>query len=375
MLGRAGRLQSSQRTTICPSMPGSGSDAASASTASRAARERRRHGWTVTVRVARVATSRRPRPRRGRRPARREGSRARGDVGRRAPGARDRRPAGGSRRRRSGGAVRAPRASRSSRKIGSSRVRIHASPTGVRTGVSRPAQPVEGRGALSRRDAGPPGERSRRRGAEDVQVPARELEARVARVDLGWRDGPDRRLPRAVPSDRDRARRGGVPELVGMDAERAPRLAVRHPRTVEVREQARGEILRPPASLRIVGQPPEREERRGHAPPRRTRCTAAPRAGSSDGSSHVDGRFPRHARGSTGARLAACCPAGPPTPHAAASAVRRGSRSSSAPTWRRNARICARVRWSGRAVTSLPWGRREPGERDVAFCRPPSPQH
>ena len=42
-----------QRTTIRPRIPGSGKDSASASTASRAARERRRQDWTVTVASAR----------------------------------------------------------------------------------------------------------------------------------------------------------------------------------------------------------------------------------------------------------------------------------------------------------------------------------
>ena len=62
------------------SMPGSGSVFASASTASRAARERRRQGWTVSV-PRRVATSRRSLPRRGRRRARPAGSRARAPLG------------------------------------------------------------------------------------------------------------------------------------------------------------------------------------------------------------------------------------------------------------------------------------------------------
>ena len=129
--------QSSQRTrTRCPT-PGSGMDAASTSTASRSARESRRHDSDRDLGL-------RPSPRPGDLALHEHGAGpyARGpelrDDGRgRGPGAPDRLPAGGSRRPRSGaaGGGRGPPAARN---VGSSPVRIHPSPTGVRTGVSDP---------------------------------------------------------------------------------------------------------------------------------------------------------------------------------------------------------------------------------------------
>ena len=133
-------------------------------------------------------------------------------------------------------------------------------------------------------------------------------------------------------------------------AERAPRLAVGHLRAVEERVQPGGRG--PPRSAGPWRRPAASRARRprGRAPPRRTRCTAAPTAGRATGPPTSTARSPRRARGSRGARLGACCPAGPPTPRAGASARPRGSRSSSAPTCRRNARICSRVRSSRGAV-------------------------
>ena len=169
----------------------------------------------------RVATSRRPRPRPERHPARRAGSRARDDGRRRGPGVRDR-----SLEEEVGVAAREePRGSRGPRS-GAERRLVAGEDPRVADRCShrgqRPAERVERRDASSRGDPRPLSERLGRGGAEDVQVPARELEASLARVDLGWRHGPDGGLSRAVPPDHDRAGRCGVPEPVGVLAERSP---------------------------------------------------------------------------------------------------------------------------------------------------------
>ena len=78
-----------------------------------------------------------------------------------------------------------------------------------------------------RRDAGPCGERLRRRRAEDVQVAAGELEPRLGRADAGRRRHPDGRLLRAVPPDSHPARERGVAQPVRRLAERARRGALR----------------------------------------------------------------------------------------------------------------------------------------------------
>jgi hypothetical protein len=80
-------------------------------------------------------------------------------------------------------------------------------------------------GCRAPRDPCPAAEPVSRRRAEDVEVAPSELAARVARVDLGSDDRPDSRRSRAVPADRDGARRRGVPERVP-DAERAASLAI-----------------------------------------------------------------------------------------------------------------------------------------------------
>jgi len=65
----------------------------------------------------------------------------------------------------------------------------------------RSRERVEGGMASRRPDAGPLSEGRGRRRAEDVQVSARELEARLAGVDVRRRDGPDRWLaPRRTES-------------------------------------------------------------------------------------------------------------------------------------------------------------------------------
>ena len=225
LTARAGRTRhASQRTTIRPWTPGSGKDAASASTASRAARERAPPGLD--------------RHRRARAPPRaddlaldeeRARPDARGPERAAAIGVGDQElaiapleeevgvaareePCG--RRGPGGGAERRLVARR-----GSTRRRSACAPGSATVpSASNAARP------RCRRDARPLGERLRRGGTEDVQVPARELEAGLARVDLGWRHGPDRRLPRAVPPDQDRA--GRAPRTgARWGSRRAPRPA------------------------------------------------------------------------------------------------------------------------------------------------------
>ncbi len=191
-------------------------------------------------------------------------------------------------------------------------------------------------------------------GTEDVQVPARELEARVARVDLGWRHGPDRRLSRAVPPDHDRARwvrRTGA----GWGVRRA-RSRPRRRSSSRRRGERVGERPGPPRS---AARRPRRAASRARRPRGRAAATTyalmrGPQSWTSDGSSQVDGSVPstRAWIESSAARgMLSCRPA-----HAARRSERRprGSRSSSAPTCRRNARICRRVRSSRDVVTSPP---------------------
>jgi hypothetical protein len=79
-----------------------------------------------------------------------------------------------------------------------------------------------------------------------------------------------------------------------------------------------------------------------------------PQSWTSDGSSQVDDHSHGRGRGSRGERRGACCPAGLPA-HAAGRSEREpgGSRSSSAPTCRRKARICDRVSSSRDRVTAV----------------------
>ena len=249
-----------QRTTIRPSIPGSGKDAASASTASRAARERRRQVWIVTVASARrhvptisPSTRRAPGQTRGVQSAPTtvgvgDQEFAIGSLEEEVRVAAREEPCG----------RRGPRGRAERRLVAGEdpRVADRRSHRG-----QRPAERVERLDASPLGDPRPLGERLGRGGTEDVQVPARELEARVARVDLGWRHGPDGRQPRAVPPDQDRAGRCGVPEPVGVYAERAPGLAVGHPPPPRCacRRAARSSATR--RAPAFVRQPPEREDR------------------------------------------------------------------------------------------------------------------
>ena len=87
-----------------------------------------------------------------------------------------------------------------------------------------------------------------------------ELPARVGGVDVGFGNRPDRRRPRALPPDRHRAGRRGVPDRVS-DAEGPCGLAVGHARAAEDEAQPLGRVLGARAALCVLGQPPEREQR------------------------------------------------------------------------------------------------------------------
>src|SRR4051812_36507059 len=93
-----------------------------------------------------------------------------------------------------------------------------------------------------------------------MEVAARELESRVARIDIGrWR-GPDRRLPCPVPADENGPCQGRIAQRIGMDTERVAGLGVRHPLRSEEVAQASRDVLRPPPARAAFGEPPERED-------------------------------------------------------------------------------------------------------------------
>ena len=78
-------------------------------------------------------------------------------------------------------------------------------------------------------------------------------------VDVGWRNGPDGRLSRPVPAHQHRPGRRGVPQRVGRDAEPWPA----SPNFIAGHRGRRAGERRDPRlpRRRIVGQPPEREDR------------------------------------------------------------------------------------------------------------------
>src|SRR5207247_11226192 len=108
----------------------------------------------------------------------------------------------------------------------------------------RRAESIARRDASLRANAGPLSERLRCGGTEDMQISTRELEANVARVDLGSRHGPDDWLSRAVPPNEHRAGRCGVSEPIGVHAERASRVTVPRPPASEEGREADGHVLR-----------------------------------------------------------------------------------------------------------------------------------
>ena len=121
----------------------------------------------------------------------------------------------------------------------------------------------------------------------------------------------------------------------------------------------------PAAERRLVGQPPEREDREVTG---RHDVRVVPRSPELDERwilprrrlGPLDARMDREERGSGHAVLQAgpCCPPERRRP--------RGSRSSSAPTCRRNARICGLVRRSREVVTVPP----DPGAHAVSVKKP-----
>ena len=173
-------------------------------------------------------------------------------------------------------------------------------------------------GRRASRDSRPAGEPVSGGRAEDVEVASSELEARVGRVDLGGGDGPDGRRACAIPADRDRARRCGVPERVRVDAERARR--PRRPACARRRagRAAARRCARPAGgSWRCRDASPTRTAR-SRAWGRRRCCSEAPRAGRARDPPTSTTRPRRPARAARAARLSACCPASRPTRPAAA---------------------------------------------------------
>src|SRR5439155_21119286 len=67
---------------------------------------------------------------------------------------------------------------------------------------------------------------------------------------------------RAVPPNKDRTGRGGVPEAIGVVfAKRPPRLAIFHRRAIKERVQASSEVLCDLSRTGLIRQPPESEDR------------------------------------------------------------------------------------------------------------------
>ena len=214
-------------------------------------------------------------------------SRAATDGPPRAPAARGRRPGAGNRRRRSGGGgpPQAPRLRSEGRLValerpGVTERRSHRE--------ERRAECLEDPRPSSRRDAGPIRERRRRGRAEDVDVPPRELERRVCRVDVRGRHAPDHRRARTLPTDQNGSGRGRVPEPVGIHAERRGRVSIgmRAPPRTACSSAATSSATRRPLPSS------------GSRPSEKTACPAlgttyvlnrGPQSCTSDGSSQVDG--------------------------------------------------------------------------------------
>ena len=203
----------------------------------------------------------------------------------------------------------------------------------------RQQRSLERRECVSRRPAGDPcpaGEPANRRGSENVEVASSELATGVGRIDLRSDDRPNRRRTRAFPADGDRARRRGVPDRVAVRARpRGPSSACRRGGRATAQPCARPEA----GSWRCREASRARTARSRAS--RRHRCWyRGPHSWASDGSSHVDGSTPstRACNESSAALgMLSCRPA-----HAARRSDSEpvGMRSSSAPTRRRNARIC-----------------------------------
>ena len=119
----------------------------------------------------------------------------------------------------------------------------------------------ERRSRRAPRDSCPAGEPVGCGGPEDVEVASSELAACVRRIDLGSGDRPDRRCARAVPANRDRAGGRGVSERVRVHSERAPDLTVRHALRPEMEAQPLGHPFGPQAALGALREPAQREQR------------------------------------------------------------------------------------------------------------------
>ena len=251
-----------QPTTVAwTPAPGSGSEAASASTAWRSGRERRRH-VSIETAAPRGAMCRRCRRRRAARQATRATSRDGRDGPRSRPATPVRRHAGGGssvaarqESRRCGAACRAAQEGLVRREDPSVANRRE-------DGDQRCSQRLEGRGTGLRRDAGPCGERVRSRGTEDVQIAAGELAPCLAGVDARRRRHPHGRLLRAVPPDSHPTRERRVAQPVRRLLEGAGRRALRHARVAQQLFQPVGQRLRNPPLRARVRQPAEGERRR-----------------------------------------------------------------------------------------------------------------
>ena len=146
-----------------------------------------------------------------------------------------------------------------SRKARSSSARIHPWPIGVDTAVSDGASASNAAFAAPGFDPRPVRERVRSPRTEDVQVSAGELNPGIDGVGVGARHGPDRRCSGTVPADQDRARRRGIAERAGVNADPTSRRAVVHCPTAEELVEASGRVFGSPQGLGVVRQPPERE--------------------------------------------------------------------------------------------------------------------
>ena len=155
-----------------------------------------------------------------------------------------------------------------------------------------------------------------------------------------------------APSQRIRMVPVGAAYRIPLPTPSAQRPRDRHPPIAEDVPHAGRHLLGDAPAARIVGPPAEREYRDDHAPESTYTLNRGPHTWTSEGSSQVDGWVPatRAWIESSAARgMLSCRPA-----HAArrSESGPGGSRSSSAWTFRRYARIWVRVSLSRRPVTS-----------------------
>ena len=139
--------------------------------------------------------------------------------------------------------------------------RTNPSPFGARTGTSERRSSLKvvaaARGGTPAQAAKASGVPGRRRAGSGTQ-----LEPRIARIGR-WRwHHPQCRLRGAVPPHPHAAGQGGVAQPVGRLAKRARHLAVDHPRVAQHPRHAVGQVLGQAPRRAAVGQAAEREDRR-----------------------------------------------------------------------------------------------------------------